>query len=82
MAEKKKTKKKSNEDPYTSSNEFKPGFYDQPDKPPVTEDTMYGTGRKPMEPTYPIPDDTMSYSHGGSVMVKTKLGKNKATKLY
>jgi len=82
MAEKKKTKNKSNEDPYTSRNEFKPGFYDQPDKLPITDDTMYGTGRKSMEPTYPIPDDTMSYSNGGSVMVKTKLGKNKITKLY
>jgi hypothetical protein len=44
---------------------------------------MYGTGRKTTPPTYEIPEDTMSYANGGSVMVKTKLvGKNKATKLY
>jgi len=76
------TKKFKNKDPYTSRNEFKKGFYNQPDKLPVTEDTMYGTGRKTTEPTYETPEDTMSYSAGGSVTVKTKLGKNKATKLY
>jgi hypothetical protein len=32
-------------DPYTSRNEFKKGFYDQADKPPITYDTMYGTDR-------------------------------------
>jgi hypothetical protein len=69
-------------DPYTSRNEFKKGFYEQADKPPITDDTMYGTGRKTTPPTYEIPEDTMSYAKGGSVMVKTKLGKNKATKLY
>jgi hypothetical protein len=75
-------KKSKNKDPYTSRNEFKKGFYEQADKPPITDDTMYGTGRKTTPPTYEIPEDTMSYSKGGSVMVKTKLGKNKATKLY
>jgi hypothetical protein len=76
-----KSKKKSNEDPYTSRNEFKKGFYDQSDKPPVTEDTMYGI-RKNTEPTYEVSPDSMNYSHGGSITVKTKLGKIKPTKLY
>jgi hypothetical protein len=75
-------KKSKNKDPYTSRNEFKKGFYDQSDKPPVTEDTMYGTGRKTTEPTYETPAETMNYSHGGSITVKTKLGKTKVTKLY
>ena len=69
-------------DPYTSRNEFKKGFYEQSDKPPITDDTMYGTGRKTTPPTYEIPEDNMSYANGGSVTVKTKLGKTKATKLY
>ena len=81
MADKKK--KKSTEDPYTSRNEFKKGFYEQADKPPITEDTMYGTGRKTTPPTYEIPEDNMSYSHGGSVMARgNKMAKNKPTKLY
>jgi len=70
-------------DPYTSRNEFKKGFYDQADKPPITEDTMYGTGRKTTPPTYEIPEDNMSYSHGGSVMARgNKMAKSKPTKLY
>jgi hypothetical protein len=77
-----KKKKKSKEDPYTSRNEFKKGFYEQSDKPPITDDTMYGTGRKTTPPTYEVPPENMNYSKGGSVMVKTKLGKNKATKIY
>ena len=40
----KKSKSKT-KDPYLERNEFKKGFYDQPDKPPVTDDTMYGTAR-------------------------------------
>jgi hypothetical protein len=68
MADKKK--KKSNEDPYTSRNEFKKGFYEQADKPPITEDTMYGTGRKTTPPTYEIPEDIMSYSKGGKIKTK------------
>ena len=65
-------KKSKNKDPYTSRNEFKKGFYDQPDKPPVTEDTMYGTGRKTTPPTYEIPEDNMYYSHGGKIKVNRK----------
>ena len=57
-------------DPYTSRNEFKPGFYDQPDKLPITDDTMYGTGRKTTEPTYETPEDIMSYSKGGKIKIK------------
>jgi hypothetical protein len=68
MADKKK--KKSNEDPYTSRNEFKKGFYEQADKPPITEDTMYGTGRKTTSPTYEIPEEIMSYSKGGKIKTK------------
>jgi hypothetical protein len=68
MADKKK--KKSNEDPYTSRNEFKKGFYEQADKPPITEDTMYGTGRKTTPPTYEIPEEIMSYSKGGKIKTK------------
>ena len=42
MADKKnKSKTKA---PYLDRNEFKKGFYDQSDKPPITDDTMYGTG--------------------------------------
>ena len=65
-----KKKKKSNEDPYTSRNEFKKGFYEQADKPPITEDTMYGTGRKTTPPTYEIPEEIMSYSKGGKIKTK------------
>lgn len=75
-------KKSKDKDPYTSRNEFKKGFYEQSDKPPITDDTMYGTGRKTTPPTYEIPEDNMSYANGGSVTVKTKLAKTKATKLY
>ena len=76
------TKKSKDKDPYTSRNEFKKGFYDQADKPPVTEDTMYGI-RKTTEPTYEVPEDTMNYSHGGSVMARgNKMAKSKPTKLY
>jgi hypothetical protein len=63
-------KKSKNKDPYTSRNEFKKGFYEQADKPPITEDTMYGTGRKTTPPTYEIPEDIMSYSKGGKIKTK------------
>ena len=33
-------------DPYLSRNEFKPGFYDQKNKPPVDAETMFGKGTK------------------------------------
>lgn len=73
-------------DPYLSRNEFKEGFYDQPDRPPITAETMYGTGTtRQLDESIMSPDDSMLVEYkktGGSVMVKTKLGKNKATKLY
>jgi len=73
-------------DPFLSRNEFKPGFYNQPDKRPVTAETMYGTGTtRQLDESIMSPDDSMLMEYkqkGGSVMVKTKLGKTKPTKLY
>ena len=43
MADKKN--KSKTKDPYLDRNEFKKGFYNQPDKPPITADTLYGTDR-------------------------------------
>jgi hypothetical protein len=80
------SKKSKDKDPYTSRNEFKKGFYNQPDKRPITAETMYGTGTtRQLDESIMSPDDSMLVEYkqsGGSVMVKTKLGKNKATKLY
>lgn len=45
MADKKSKSKAKDTDPYLERNEFKKGFYDQPDKPPITADTLYGTDR-------------------------------------
>jgi hypothetical protein len=60
-------------DPYLSRNEFKPGFYDQASKPPITPATMYGTasGKTTFEPNIVDPDtkmiqDTLGMSEGGS----------------
>jgi hypothetical protein len=50
----------SKEDPYTSRNEFKPGFYDQKDKPATTVETIKGTGA-----TAPKITDTESFKEGG-----------------
>ena len=60
MASKKKTKQKK--DSYTSRNEFKPGFYDQKDKPATTVETIKGTGA-----TAPNITDTESFVGGGEV---------------
>ena len=61
MAEKKSKKKiKALEDTYTSRNEFKPGFYDQKDKPATTVETIKGTGA-----TAPNVTDTESFMEGG-----------------
>ena len=81
------TKKSKDKDPYTSRNEFKKGFYDQADKPPVTAETMYGTGTtKQLNEGMMSPDDSMLVeykSHGGSVMAKgNKIAKSRPTKLY
>jgi hypothetical protein len=50
----------SKEDPYMSRNEFKPGFYDQKDKPATTVETIKGTGA-----TAPKITDTESFMEGG-----------------
>jgi hypothetical protein len=60
-AELKKIKKAMSEDPYTSRNEFKPGFYDQKDRPPVSYETLKGTAAKPI----PNVTDTESFREGG-----------------
>ena len=59
-AELKKIEKTMGEDPYTSRNEFKPGFYNQP-KPPVSYETLKGTAAK----TIPNVTDTESFMEGG-----------------
>jgi hypothetical protein len=72
MAEKKKSKKKSNKDPYTSRNEFKEGFYNQPGDRPITPETYYGTasGKTMFEPEIMSPDDSMlvQYQQDGGLM--------------
>ena len=59
-AEVKKFKDSMAKDPYTSRNEFKEGFYDQP-KPPVSYETLKGTAAKPT----PKITDTESFVEGG-----------------
>ena len=58
-------------DPYLSRNEFKEGFYDQKDKPPITPATMYGTasGKTMFESPVVDPDTSMmqNMAEGGSV---------------
>jgi hypothetical protein len=54
--------KKNKKDPYMSRNEFKPGFYDQKDKPATTVETIKGTGA-----TAPNITDTESFVGGGEV---------------
>ena len=58
-------------DPYLERNEFKPGFYDQPDKRPVTAETMYGTGTtRQLDESIMSPDDSMlvQYQQDGGLM--------------
>jgi hypothetical protein len=59
--------KKNKKDPYMSRNEFKPGFYDQKDRPPITAETLYGKGtKKHIEQPLVSPDDSMlTYAEGG-----------------
>ena len=72
-------------DPFFERNEFKPGFYEQ-NAGMITPQGLYGTasGKTMFESPIVDPDTSMmqNMAKGGSVMVKTKLGKNKATKLY
>jgi hypothetical protein len=58
-------------DPFLSRNEFKPGFYNQPDKRPVTAETMYGTGTtRQLDESIMSPDDSMlvQYQQDGGLM--------------
>ena len=90
MAEKKKSKKKSDKDPYTSRNEFKEGFYNQPGDRPITPETYYGTasGKTMFEPEIMSPDDSMlvEYRKGGGLIAKgcgKVMGdRRKVTKMY
>jgi hypothetical protein len=57
-------------DAFFERNEFKPGFYDQKDKPPITAETMYGKGTKRgFESPIVDPDTSMmqNMAEGGSV---------------
>jgi hypothetical protein len=87
----KKTKpKKKLKDPYLERNEFKPGFYDQPSKPPVTPSTYYGTasGKTEFETPFVDPDTSMmnyeNLKDGGMVKGNGKVLKDriKKTKYY
>ena len=87
----KKTKpKKKLKDSYLERNEFKPGFYDQPSKPPVTPSTYYGTasGKTEFETPFVDPDTSMMQStnlkDGGMVKGNGKVLKDriKKTKYY
>ena len=83
MADKKKTKKSSWQtveqyqadklkDSYLERNEFKPGFYDQPSRPPITAETMYGKGTtRTLEYPTVDPDTSMMMNRkkGGEVIV-------------
>ena len=83
-------KKSKTKDPYISRNEFKKGFYEQADKPPITSDTMYGTDRNIIQGEMNKVDElgnviyaNPTYSMGGSILAKgNKLAKHKPTKLY
>jgi hypothetical protein len=87
----KKTKpKKLVKDPYLNRSEFKPGFYDQKDKPPITPSTYYGTasGKTTFEPQIVDPDTSMmnyeNLKDGGLVKGNGKVLKDriKKTKYY
>ena len=67
-------KKSKDKDPYTSRNEFKKDFYKQKDKPPVTAETMYGTGTtRQLDESIMSPDDSMLVEYkqkGGKIKTK------------
>jgi len=71
-----KKKKKSNEDPYTSRNEFKKDFYNQPGERPITAETMYGTGTtRQLDESIMSPDDSMLVEYrqkGGKIKLNKK----------
>ncbi len=60
-------------DPYLSRNEFKEGFYNQPSRPPITAETMYGKGTKrgleypTVDPDTKMMQDAQGMAEGGSV---------------
>lgn len=60
-------------DPYLSRNEFKPEFYDQASKRPITAETMYGKGTKrqleypTVDPDTRMMQDAQGMAEGGSV---------------
>jgi hypothetical protein len=60
-------------DDFSGRNEFKPGFYDQKDKPPTTAETMYGKGTKKqleyptVDPDTKMMQDAQGMAEGGSV---------------
>jgi uncharacterized membrane protein YebE (DUF533 family) len=65
---------KKSKDPYTSRNEFKKDFYKQKDKPPVTAETMHGTGTtRQLDESIMSPDDSMLVEYkqkGGKIKTK------------
>jgi hypothetical protein len=76
-------------DSYLSRNEFKEGFYDQPDRPPITAETMYGTGTtRQLDESIMSPDDSMlvEYRKGGGLIAKgcgkVMKDRRKVTKMY
>ena len=82
-------KKSKDKDPYTSRNEFKKDFYKQKDKPPVTAETMHGTGTtRQLDESIMSPDDSMlvEYRKGGGFIAKgcgkVMKDRKKATKMY
>ena len=82
-------KKSKDKDPYTSRNEFKKDFYKQKDKPPVTAETMHGTGTtRQLDESIMSPDDSMlvEYRKGGGFIAKgcgkVIKDRKKVTKMY
>ena len=70
-------------DPYLSRNEFKPEFYNQPSKRPITAETMYGKGTKRiLEQEEISPDDAMMrYKKGGvAALDESNAHENKESK--
>jgi len=70
---------KDRKDSYMSRNEFKPGFYDQKDKPPITAETMYGKGTtRTLEYPTVDPDTSMMMNRKKGGMTK---GQKKVSKV-
>ena len=70
---------KEKKDPYLERNEFKPGFYDQPSRPPITAETMYGKGTtRTLEYPTVDPDTSMMMNRKKGGMTK---GQKKVSKV-